>query len=75
MSGSVLDARHQVASAQAAILDAAGQVTRALAWQRKQEVSTVANLETALEQLGRAQRMLHEAIVELRRADREERSS
>lgn len=72
---SVLDARHQVATAQGAILDAAGQVTRALAWQRRNEVSTVSNLEVALERLGVAQRMLHEAIVELRRANREERAS
>ncbi len=68
----VLDARHLIASANGAVLQGAGAVTRALAWQLGDEVSVINSLETALENLAAAQRQLHEAITELRIATRTE---
>jgi len=64
----VLNARHQVASAHGAIIDVAGHIARALAWQVGDEAAVIADLETALLRLAPAQRMLHESIAELRRA-------
>lgn len=70
----VLNARHQVASAHGAVIDVAGHIARALAWQVGDEPSVVADLETALLRLAPAQRMLHEAICELRIATKTETS-
>lgn len=64
----VLNARHQVATAHGATIDVCGHIARALAWQVGDEPAVVADLEAALLRLAPAQRMLHEAIHELRRA-------
>lgn len=64
----VLNARHQVASAHGAVVDVAGHIARALAWQVGDEPSVIADLECALLRLNPAQRMLYEAITELRLA-------
>lgn len=61
-----LDARHLVATAAGNIAAVSAQISRALAWQRGQQVSVINALETSLEALATAQRQLHEAIVELR---------
>jgi len=64
----VLSARHQVATAHGAIVDIAGHIARALAWQVGDEPAVVADLEAALLRISPAQRLLHEAIAALRRA-------
>ena len=64
----ILNGRHQVANAHGAIVDVAGHLARALAWQVGDEPSVIADLECALARLPSVQRMLHEAISDLRRA-------
>lgn len=64
----VLLARHRIAAAHNDVVAVAGGIARALAWQRGQEISVVNELETSLTNLSAAQRKLHEAIVDLRRA-------
>lgn len=66
----VLNARHLVATAAGNIAACAAQVSRALAWQRGQEVSTISDLETTVKTLQRAERELVDAINELRIATR-----
>lgn len=63
-----LDARHLVATAAGNVAAVAAQISRALAWQRGQQVAVINSLEISLTALGTAQRQLHEAIVELRLA-------
>lgn len=62
----VLNARHMVANAGGDVARCAAQITRALAWQPRHDASLVADLETAIEAIGHAQRKLHEAVAELR---------
>lgn len=67
----VLNARHLVATAAGNIATCSAQVARALAWQRGQEVSVIADLETTVKALQRAERELVDAINELRIASKE----
>jgi ferric-dicitrate binding protein FerR (iron transport regulator) len=67
----ILNARHLVATAAGNIAACSAQVARALAWQRGQEVSVIADLETTVKALQRAERELVDAINELRIATKE----
>jgi ferric-dicitrate binding protein FerR (iron transport regulator) len=66
----ILDARHLVATAAGNIAACSAQVARALAWQRGQEVSVIADLETTIAAVDRAHRQLIDAVNELRIATR-----